>query len=68
VIIHRLEGNTITETWYRNGTGELLCDCIIRDAAGEYQKRYRKLEDALAWVRADAEMARIRAESKPQAS
>jgi hypothetical protein len=61
VIIHRLEGHTVTETWYQRD-GQLLCDCVIRDAAGEYKKRYRKLEDALSYVRAAADMRRIREE------
>ena len=64
-ITHRegFEGFSIAESWYRDMQGQMRCDCTIGDPEGQFVRRYAKLADAVEYLRAHLDMARIRAEA-----
>jgi hypothetical protein len=63
-ITHRdgFQGYTITESWYCNRNGNLLCDCVIDDPDGKFVRRYMQLADAVEYLRAHLAMAAVKAE------
>ena len=56
-------GYTIVEDWYRDRNGQIRCDCIIDNPDCSFHRRCAKLSDALEYLRAHLQMARVRAES-----
>jgi len=61
-----LDGYTIVENWYRDRNGEMRCDCTIDDPEGRFVRRYSKMRDALEYLLAHLELARLRAERRSE--